>query len=144
MVISGCNSSDWLGYSFGNIGPVDTSPIDAEGSHDGDIIDEDCRVSCSDDDEDPEPEEDFFATGGCEPVLNPENTIWDPRIYFLLATQTRLTIMAQVSEHLVRKLDSGCQDWVSHFHLEAPVFNGRTDGFLRYRKFKTRKRHRER
>lgn len=113
IVISGCSSSDWFGYSFGNIGPVDTSPRDDE----NDGADEQLDVTRSEGKEEPEPDEDFFATGGCEPVLNPENVIWDPRIYFLRAARIRLSIMAQASEHLVRKLDSGCHDWVRHRRL---------------------------
>ncbi|KAJ8113689.1 hypothetical protein OPT61_g4233 [Boeremia exigua] len=102
VVLSGCSNTDWFGYAFGNIGPIDTSPSGQEQNDDDDTNDPD----------EPEPEEDFFATGGCEPVLNPENIIWDPRVYFLRAMEIRLSITTQASEFLVRKLDAGCHDWI--------------------------------
>jgi hypothetical protein len=108
VVISGCSNTDWFGFALGNIGPVHTSPDDDD---DGADAQNDLRYS--DMNHDPEPEEDFFATGGYEPVLNPDNMIWDPRIYFLRATEMRLCIATQASEYLVRKLDAGCHDWVS-------------------------------
>lgn len=107
VVISGCSNTDWFGFALGNIGPVHTSPDD-----DDDGADAQNDLGDSDMNHDPEPEEDFFATGGYEPVLNPDNMIWDPRIYFLRATEMRLCIATQASEYLVRKLDAGCHDWV--------------------------------
>jgi hypothetical protein len=98
VVISGCSNSDWFGYALGNIGPVDTSPKDEDENEDNGSAGEDYE------DTEPQPEEDFFATGGCEPVLNPNKILWDPRIYFLRATQIRLSIATQASEYL---------DWVS-------------------------------
>ena len=108
VVISGCSNSDWFGIALGNIGPTNPSPDDEE-----DGTDVHHTSEHSDTEVDPEPQEDFFATGGCEPVLNPENTIWDPRIYFLQATRIRLSVTTRSSEYLVRKLDAACHDWVS-------------------------------
>lgn len=109
VVISGNSNFEWFGYALGNIGPVDASPNEIDG-------DEDMNEPNSPDstafDNDPEPEEDFFATGGCEYVLNPDNIIWDPRVYFLRAIQTRFSVATQASEYLVRKLDAACPDWV--------------------------------
>lgn len=111
IVISGCNDSQWFGYALGNIGPVDPSPEDHENVPD----------EKSEEENDPEPEEDLFATGGCERVLNPDSTIRDPRVYFLRATQIRMSVACQASEYLVSKLDAGCQSWVSCYHANIPL-----------------------
>lgn len=87
---------------------------------DNDNVDGCIDIDHSDRDDDPEPEEDYFATDGCEPVLNPDNIIWDPRFYFLRAAQTRLSNMSQAPEYLVRKLESGCDDWVRCQQLLPP------------------------
>jgi hypothetical protein len=102
VVISGCNNLRWFGYALGNIGPVDPSPDD-----------DDITCTFGEGDADPEPEEDFFATGGCEPVINPRNVTWDPRVYFLRATQFRMEVATRAAVYLVQKLDAACRDWVS-------------------------------
>jgi hypothetical protein len=101
VVISGCDHSKWYGYAFGKIGPDDPCPDDVEDSE-------------ADAEEEYGWEEDFFATGGCAPTLNPGDLIWDPRTYFLRAAQIRLDIVTKASEYLVRKIEAGAKDWASN------------------------------
>lgn len=113
VVISGSSNTDWFGYALGNTGPVDASPSEVDHNDDGEGDD----INHCDEESKLEPKEDFFATGGGEPVLGPNNIIWDPRIYFLRAMDSRLSVATQASEYLVRKLEAGCHDWVSWFDL---------------------------
>lgn len=99
--IAGAHHFDWHGYAFGNPGPTDPRADEDDGN----------------DDEEPpeeffEEEEDFFAAGGCEPVGNPDQIVWDPRIYFLRTLQLRLAIVVRANEHLVQTLVEGVKDWV--------------------------------
>ncbi|KAF3038772.1 hypothetical protein E8E12_000549 [Didymella heteroderae] len=100
VFISGAHHFDWHGYAFGYPGPKDSLAEEDDGK---------------DDDEGPEgffeEEEDFFAAGGCEPVLNPGQVIWDPRVYFLRTLQLRLEIVVRANEYLVRALVAGVKDW---------------------------------
>lgn len=90
VVVSGCDNWTWHGYAFGKIGFSDLEDED------------DCPW-----------EEDFFATGGCDPeLLNPEDHIWDPRTYFLRATHIRMDFVSSQYEYLVRKIEAGAKHWV--------------------------------
>ena len=100
VVISGCDHSKWFGYAFGKIGPDDPTP------------DEDDSADIEQDDLEPKPVEDLFATGGSEAVLSLQNPIWDPRVYFPCAARIRLDIATQAYEYLVRTIDAGAMDWV--------------------------------
>jgi hypothetical protein len=116
VVVSGSNHSDWHGYAFGNSGPKD--PIEDEYEADPNIPDD----SVPEGGEENSDEwvfaafEDFFATGGCDPVSSgPANV--DPRVYFLRATQYRLEVVVRAHEYLVRTLEAGVKTWVGFYVL---------------------------
>jgi hypothetical protein len=100
IVISGRDHFTWCGYAFGKLR---SSVLDGR----------DKDASDSEDDDDPVPPPDLFVTGGCEAVvINSEDPVLDPRIYFLLCTQNRLEIVSQLYEYLVQKLEAGFGSWV--------------------------------
>lgn len=101
VFISGAHHFDWHGYAFGYPGPKDSLAEEDDGKGDDDGPENFF-----------EEEEDFFAAGGCEPVLNPGELMWDPRIYFLRTLQLRLEIVVRANEYLVRALVAGVKDWV--------------------------------
>ncbi|XPS79207.1 hypothetical protein M3J07_011210 [Ascochyta lentis] len=107
VTVSGADNFDWYGYAFGNPGPRDA--FTEEYKHDDGEED-------SDGEEGPdgnyfEDVEDFFATAGCEEVMNSAQIIWDPRLYFLQAVQFRLAIVVLGHKNLVRTLEAGVKDW---------------------------------
>lgn len=117
VVIAGCDHSRWIGYGFGKIGPEDLC-FDDTGSFDTESQEEEAerqeREGETDlEEEEVEFEEDYFAHGGCAPLLWADDVIWDPRVYFMRATQIRLDVVTQAYEYLVRKIEAGAKDWVN-------------------------------
>ncbi|KAF1360251.1 hypothetical protein EJ07DRAFT_177570 [Lizonia empirigonia] len=127
VVIAGCDHTKWYGYAFGDIGSGDLAPSAGYNDDDTCTDDDDTGTDTDDtgtdtddtgtdtddtEDDDPEPEEDYFANGGCEDVLNPDQPILDPRVYFLHAAQIRSTIVTRRHEYLVRVLEAGANDWI--------------------------------
>lgn len=99
VVISGANEHKWVGYAFGTI---DSEEIDH--GNDGSSPCDDASFSV---------EEDFFATGGCDCLVNPAAMTWDPRNYFLRTVEIRLRCVVREHEYLIRTLRNICNDWVS-------------------------------
>lgn len=120
VVIAGCDHTKWFGYAFGDIGSDDLTPSADYNDDDAGSDDNETGTDTEDiDEDDPEPEEDYFANGGCEVVLNPDQPILDPRVYFLCAAQTRSIVVTLGHEYLVRVLEAGANDWVSRGVLSA-------------------------
>jgi hypothetical protein len=106
VVISGRDHFKWHGYAFGKLGSSDLSEEDDDENKDVDAL------GSEDECDEPTPTEDLFVTGDCEAVVNSEEPVLDPRVYFLLSTQHRLEIVSQSYEYLVQKLDAGFSSWV--------------------------------
>lgn len=114
VIIVGHNHFNWYGSAFGHTGlPDNPDDIKDQSSE----MDESLDFGVNDFWR--EEEEDFFATGGCEPLsADNKRPICDPRTYFLQATQYRLSVVVQAYEHLIHELDNGLKTWVSsHCYL---------------------------
>jgi hypothetical protein len=64
------------------------------------------------DDTDPEPVVDYFTTDGRGLFQDADDPVWDPRVLFLVAAQTRVRLAHEEYENLTRNVEKDIQAWV--------------------------------
>ncbi|KAH7355833.1 hypothetical protein BKA66DRAFT_539696 [Pyrenochaeta sp. MPI-SDFR-AT-0127] len=118
ILIFGCDHSQWTGYAISDHRPTSTDcwqvkeedKIQGNDSGKGDDEDE---AEESDDDEEEMPNEDLFASGGSDQILDADNIVWDPREYFLRTAAIRIGVIFDEYSYLVQTLEAGITDWMT-------------------------------
>jgi len=112
IFIFGHKDFNWTGYAFSEDGFTGESQEDLEvGSDDDDDDDDD------DDYEEEMPDEDLFASGRSDEVIDPNITIWDPRTYFLRTFAIRVSAIQKQYSYFFEKLYSPANDWASTLNV---------------------------
>ena len=110
VMICGTSHFQWTGYAFSGGAPVDDEVLGADTEFESDCI------------EGETPLEDLFVTGGKHRASAEQNTIWDPRVYFLHCVESRVDSACQELTYIVAIIEARTKLWVGgpdifHSHL---------------------------
>lgn len=110
FVVTGTHNRRWVGYMFADTGAEKHIFGEDDDVSDGGELDED---ETSDEDDGNEPNEDFLPSDGRGiTMITTENTIQDPRTYFLHVVGSRMHIIVIEWDNLVHVVGGRIAAWV--------------------------------
>jgi hypothetical protein len=113
VLLFGCDVFQWTGYAFSSCGPSSgCESEDSEGETQSEHEEEDEDEDEDEDGEEVMPNEDIFASGGSDHVIDENHPIWDPRTYFLRTAAIRANVVYDQYTYLIQTLDAGITEWV--------------------------------
>lgn len=120
ILVFGCDHSQWTGYSFSDREHTDPYYGHTKENHKGQNCrhgeeegeGDDANDTDDEDDEEEMPDEDLFASGESDHLLDANHTLWNPRTYFLCTAAIRVRIVYDEYNYLIQTLDAGTTNWV--------------------------------
>ncbi|KAF2831926.1 hypothetical protein CC86DRAFT_280925, partial [Ophiobolus disseminans] len=112
LVIAGWDRSKYTGYAFLDPGSSQPHFDEEQDANNESGDDEDDEEEEEDEIMESDPIEDYFATDGREQFQDANLPIWDPRVTFLRAVQTRVHLALQEYCYLTRHVDADIQAWM--------------------------------
>jgi hypothetical protein len=109
IVLSIWDRSKWVAYAF-------SKPCPSEDDQEGGEESEDPEYNAEEDDcedEGAEPAEDIFVPDNGLHNLSADDTIWDPRRYYLCVVAMWIDLVQREYKYLVHTLDANVKAWVS-------------------------------
>jgi hypothetical protein len=122
IVISGSDRCNYTGYAFLDPGSTEHHFKNDETHHKiEEVRGEDEDVDEEGEPVDLEPVVDYFTTDGRGQFRHADDPVWDPRVLFLLAVETRVRLALEEYQYLTQNLGRYIRAWVRYFQFEALI-----------------------